>query len=241
MAVKTDALPPSASAGSLSRVGPDRALANPTSRDWVLPAVNEVFRGIYTRAGTGASEILAVTSAIAGEGKSTVSLGLAVTLAQDFPDRRVLLVETDLENPSLARDFEFDPSPGLVNYLLDDDPLESLYRSTAIGNLHVLPSGGPMTNPGRLLRSSLMASAVAGMRDTHDLVILDLTSVLVNSDTLPLADLADGVIVIVRAGVTPMSLVNKAVKLLDEQKLLGVVLNGARSSVPGWLRRLGRM
>jgi capsular exopolysaccharide synthesis family protein len=241
MAVKTDTLPPSASAGSLSRVGPGGALANPTSRDWVLPATDEVFRGIYTRAGTGASEVLAITSAIAGEGKSTVSLGLAVTVAQDFPERRVLLVETDLQNPSLARDFDFDPSPGLINYLLDDEPLESLYRSTAIGNLSVLPSGGQMTNPGRLLRSSLMAAAVATMRDTHDLVILDLTSILVNSDTLPVADLADGVIVVVRAGVTPTSLVNKAVKLLDENKLLGVVLNGARSAIPGWLRRLGRM
>jgi len=241
MAVKMDTPPPSASAGSLTRVGPGGALANPASRDWVLPAADEVFRGIYTRAGTGPSDVLAITSAIAGEGKSTVSLGLAVTVAQDFPDRRVLLVETDLQNPSLARDFEGDPSPGLINYLLDDEPLESLYRSTAIGNLHVLPSGGPITNPGRLLRSSVMATAVASMRDTYHLVILDLASILVNSDALPVADLADGVIVIVRAGVTPTSLVNKAVKLLDESKLLGVVLNGARSSVPGWLRRLGRM
>jgi capsular exopolysaccharide synthesis family protein len=241
MAVKTDALPPSGSAGSLSRVGPGGALANPTSREWVLPAADEIFRGIYTRAGTGASEVLAVTSAIAGEGKSTVSLGIAVTVAQDFPDRRVLLVETDLQNPSLAQDFDLDPSPGLLNYLLDDEPLENLCRPTAISNLQVLPSGGPMTNPGRLLRSPLMAAAVAAMREAHDLVILDLTSVLVNSDALPVADLADGVIVIVRAGVTPMSLVNKAVKQLDENKLLGVVLNGARSSVPGWLRRLGRM
>ena len=241
MAVKMDTSPPGASAGSLSRVGPGGALANPMSRDSILPATDEIFRGLYTRAGTGASEVLAVTSAIAGEGKSTVSLGLAVTVAQDFPDRRVLLVETDLETPIMARDFEFDPSPGLLNHLLDDEPLESLYRSTAIGNLYVLPSGGPMTNPGRLLRSGPMVTAVAAMRDTYDLVILDLTSILVNSDALPVADLADGVIVIVRAGVTPMSLVNKAIKLLDENKLLGVVLNGSHSSIPGWLRRLGRL
>lgn len=241
MAVRSDSPPPSASAGSLTRVGPGTALAHPTPRDWVVPAADEVFRGIYTRAGTGPSEVLAITSAISGEGKSTVSLGLAVTVAQDFPDRRVLLVETDLQNPSLARDFELDPSPGLIDYLVDDEPLEHLYRSTAIGNLHIMPSGGPVTNPGRMLRSNLMALAVTSMRDSYDLVILDLSSILVNSDALLVADLADGVIVIVRAGVTPMSLVNKAVKLLDEHKLLGVVLNGARSSVPNWLRRLGRM
>src|SRR6188508_3126789 len=66
-------------------------------REWLFPQGDELFRGIYTRAGTGfAAEVLAVCSAVAGEGKTTVGLGLAVTIAQDFPERRVLLVETDL-------------------------------------------------------------------------------------------------------------------------------------------------
>jgi non-specific protein-tyrosine kinase len=241
MAVVTDGSSSSPSAGSLKRVGRGGALAHPATRDLAPPVAGEVFRGIYTRAGTGASEVIAITSAIDGEGKSTVSLGLAVTMAQDFPDRRVLLVETDLHTPSLAQDFAFDPSPGLINHLLDGEPLESVYRSTELGNLYVLPSGGPMASQERVLRSNMMAAAVASMRETYDFVVLDLASILVNSDALPMTDLADGVIVVVRAGVTPRSLVDKAVKLLNESKLLGVVLNGARPSTPGWLRRLGRM
>src|SRR5712691_3104789 len=60
------------------------------TREWQFPNGDELFRGIYTRAGTGfAGEVLAVCSAIAGEGKTTVCVGLGVTLAQDFPDRRV--------------------------------------------------------------------------------------------------------------------------------------------------------
>src|SRR5262245_7480532 len=63
------------------------------ARDWLFPGVDELFRGIYTRAGLGyTAEVVAVCSAIGGEGKSTVSVGLGVTLAQDFPDSRILIV-----------------------------------------------------------------------------------------------------------------------------------------------------
>src|SRR6202035_189482 len=90
----------------------------------LFPDGDEIFRGIYTRAGTGfASEVLAVCSAIPGEGKTTVGIGLAVTIAQDFPDRRVLLVETDLQHPVLSQDFEIENSPGLVDCLINAEPL----------------------------------------------------------------------------------------------------------------------
>src|SRR5260370_754772 len=88
--------------------------------EWLFPSGDELFRGIYTRAGTGfAAEVLAVCSALAGEGKTTVGVGLAVTIAQDFPDRRVLLVETDLRRPVLAEDFGIDSSPGLLDCLVN--------------------------------------------------------------------------------------------------------------------------
>lgn len=241
MVVSTGVRESNTRAGSLAQVERGGALTSARANAWIPPAGDELFRAIYTRADTGGSEVLAVTSAIAGEGKSTVSVGLAVTIAQDFPERRVLLVETDLQHPTLARDFEIDPNPGLVDLLLADEPVEPAYRPTLLANLQVLPSGGPLAGSGRLLRSRAMTEVVAAMRATHDLVILDLTSILADSDALTVADLADGVIVVVRAGVTPISLVNKAIKLLDDGKLLGAVLNGTRSSIPGWLRRLGRL
>src|SRR3954467_4452519 len=86
------------------------------ARDWLFGGADELFRGLYTRAGIGfTSEVLAVSSAIAGEGKTTVSLGLAVTVAQDYPERRVCLVETDFQRPTLADDFGVESSPGLVD------------------------------------------------------------------------------------------------------------------------------
>src|SRR5215216_5089827 len=81
-------------------------------REWLFAGADELFRGLYTRAGVGfTSEVLAVSSAIAGEGKTTVSLGLAVTVAQDYPERRVCLVETDFQHPTLASDFGVEPTP----------------------------------------------------------------------------------------------------------------------------------
>jgi non-specific protein-tyrosine kinase len=222
--------------------GTGQSLQTPTDspdvRPWLVSGSDEIFRGIYTRAGTGDSETLAVCSALAGEGKTTIALGLAVTIAQDFPRRRVLLVETDLRNPILAKDFDLEPAPGLMECLLDDEPLQLAFRPTTLNNLHLLPAGAPRANPGRVLRSDRMVSAVETMSQSYDMVILDVPAILTNSDSLLLTDLADGVIFVVRAGVTPLPLVSKAIGQLAEGKLRGAVLNGATSSVPKWLRRL---
>src|SRR4051794_14351476 len=118
------------------------ARINEVPREPIFPETDEIFRGIYTRAGTGfVSEVMAVCSAIAGEGKTTVGVGLAVTIAQDFPERRVLLVETDLQRPVLATDFEIEASPGLIDCLVDGEPLLSVCRPTYLDNLHIVPAG----------------------------------------------------------------------------------------------------
>jgi capsular exopolysaccharide synthesis family protein len=218
------------------------ALATPaeTPREWLFPNGDELFRGIYTRAGTGfASEVLAICSALAGEGKTTIGVGLAVTLAQDFPNRRVLLVETDLQQPVLADDFGVDPSPGLVDCLLNGEPLQTACRPTWLENFHIVPAGAAGAMHGRPLRSAQMGAIVDAMRSNYDVVILDLPPILANSDAALLADLADGVICVVRAGVTPVAQVNRAIEQIEESKLRGVVLNGTRSAVPGWLRQFG--
>lgn len=218
----------------LQRLGIDEP-----QRDWLFGGADELFRGLYTRAGIGfASEVLMVTSAVAGEGKTTISLGLALTVAQDFPDRRVVLVETDMHSPALATDFGAEPAPGLVDCIRGTDPMESAFRPTFLDNLHLIPVGSQSLSPGRPLRSGRMAALVDALRRTYDLVILDAPALLVNSDSVMLSDLADGTIVVVRAGITPAPTVAKALEQIDEAKLRGVVINGTHSALPDWLRRL---
>jgi polysaccharide biosynthesis transport protein len=219
----------------LQRMGADQP-----QRDWLFNGADELFRGLYTRAGIGfASEVLMVSSALAGEGKSTVSLGLALTVAQDYPERRVVLVETDVDRPSLAHDFGVEPTPGLVDCVLGDAPIELAFRPSYLDNLHLVPVGGPHRGPGRALRSSRMAALIDALRQSYDLVVLDAPALLVNSDSVMLSDLSDGAILVVRAGVTPAPTVARAIEQIDESKLRGIVLNGSQSSIPGWLRRLG--
>lgn len=216
------------------------SVANGTGaiRDWTVFGADEVFRAIYTRSGTATTDVLAVCSAIGGEGRTTLALGLAVTIAQDFPDRQVLLVEADLKHPVLAKDFDVDSSPGLADSLMTARPVQFAYRPTFLDNLNFLPAGEAPRSAGRLLASSRMAAAIDAMRQTHDVVILDTPPVLSDSDALVLSDLADGVIFVVRAGVTPMAQVNKALEQIEDEKLRGVVLNAAQSSIPRWLRRV---
>jgi Mrp family chromosome partitioning ATPase len=221
-------------APKLQRLGTDEP-----PRDWLFGGADELFRGLYTRAGIGfASEVLMVSSALAGEGKTTVSLGLALTVAQDYPERRIVLVETDVQRPSLAADFAVDATPGLVDCVLGDEPIELAFRPSFLDNLHLVPVGGPVHGAGRALRSNRMAALVDTLRQNYDLVVLDAPALLVNSDSVMLGDLADGTIIVVRAGVTPAQSVAKALEQIDEGKLRGVVLNGSHSAMPGWLRRL---
>src|SRR5439155_24071287 len=118
-----------------------------------------------------------------------------------------------------------------------EQPLRAC-RPTYLQNLHIVPAGEISNISGRPLRSSRMATIVDAMRQSYDVIILDLPAILANSDAILLTDLADGVICVIRAGITPAALVNRAVEQIEPSKLRGVVINGAASAVPGWLQRL---
>jgi Mrp family chromosome partitioning ATPase len=138
----------------------------------------------------------------------------------------------------LASDFGIETTSGLVDCLVDDAPLLSVCHPTYLENLHIVPAGhgGPVR--GRPLRSSQMANVVDAMRQNYEVVILDLPPIMVNSDAVLLTDLTDGVLCVVRAGVTPMPVVTRSIEQLEDGKLRGVVINGTTSAVPGWLRKL---
>jgi succinoglycan biosynthesis transport protein ExoP len=216
-----------------------RNVSTPASdRRWLLRGGDELFRGLYTRAGVAQPGTIAVCSALPGDGRTTLSIGLALTLAQDHPDWRVAVLETDLLHPVIADDFGVAPAPGLVDALLDQVPLRQVYRSTALDNLRLIPSAGPTDEPERLLRTHRMAAIVAELRSDFDLLIMDTPAVLSNSDAQLVTRLADSVLFVVRAGAASDEEVDTALAQIDRQKLRGVVLNAAHSSVPGWIRKV---
>ena len=204
----------------------------------VVPGADELFRSLYTGFEISGGTSLAVCSAISGEGKTTISLGLAVAIAQDLPDRRIVVVETDLWRPVLASDFGFETSPGLVDCLLDRQPLSAALRSSGLDNLSLLVAGSASANAQRLLRSNRMPELMDQLKRQFDVVIVDTPATLAHSEVSLLARMVEDVVFVVRTGVTPADDLQAALARLQSAKLRGIVLNDARSSVPTMVRRL---
>ena len=223
---------------SLAVSEPLRELVRKADESSVVPEVDELFRNLIVRMRVTGAKVLAVSSALSGEGRSTVSLGLAVAIARDYPEGRVLLVETDFGRPVLAEDFQVQESPGLRDYLEASQPVNLACHRTELPNLDIVTAGAVTGHQGAGLRPGRLRVALQDMRRNYDVVILDTPPVLTNSDALVASALADEVVLVVRAGVTPAKLVKKAVEQLGAEKLHSVVLNGVQTSVPGWLRRL---
>ena len=168
-----------------------------------------------------------VTSATSGEGKSFVSANLAIGIAHDL-NSHALLVDCDLRDPSLAHWFGLGDGNGLSDYLRGDGNISELIRKTQLERLSLLPAGKvEEDNPTELIGSNKMEALVHELKSRyHDrYVIFDSTPLLATSEPEVLAKLVDGIVIVVRAGITPREMVKQAIASLEEKKILGFVLN----------------
>jgi capsular exopolysaccharide synthesis family protein len=177
-------------------------------------------------------QVLAVTSACPGDGKSVTALNLAGTLAQSRT-ARVLMIDADLRRPSVADYLGLAPGrgPGLVEAI--QDPVQdwpSLVRRIDRVNLSVLPAGTPQVAPYELLNSHRLESVLAEARRAYDYVLLDTPPLVPFPDGRVLSRWVDGFLMVVAAHRTPRKLVAEALNLLDPSKLIGVVFNGDDNS-----------
>jgi capsular exopolysaccharide synthesis family protein len=169
---------------------------------------------------------LAVSSPMAGEGKTTAAINLSAVTAMSV-DRRVLLVDCDMRKPKVHQALGLRPEAGLAEVLTGDVSLEDAIVSVEGLNLEVLAVRGRPSNPSELLSSPSMREMVAKVAAGYDRVILDTPAALGVPDAKAVAELADGVVLVVRADVTSQQDVEAALELLDRGRILGVVLNGA--------------
>jgi capsular exopolysaccharide synthesis family protein len=174
------------------------------------------------------TQLLLVTSPRMGDGKTTTSGNLALTMAQEF-HQRVVLVEADLRRPTLADLFGLPAGPGLVDVLLGGASIESALVQIPGQQLYLLPGGMAAPRSAGLLESSMMQRTLEALRGRFDRIVMDAPPVTV-ADTHVLSRMADGVLFVVRAGVTPRSAVERALAEMDGEKLLGVVLNDSDSA-----------
>ncbi len=192
--------------------------------------IAEQFRMLRSRLDSLAAESpirsVAVTSANAGEGKSNVSINLAVVTAMSV-GRKVLLIDCDLRRPMVHRSLGVEPERGLAEILLGRASVDEAIVELPGTNLDVLGVRLKPENPSELLASDRMRDLVIEMAERYDRVILDTPATLGLPDSKIVSELCDGFLMVVRAGETPRGDVEAALEVLDRRRVLGLVLNGA--------------
>lgn len=181
--------------------------------------------------GRKAPKTIMVASVLPKEGKSFVSANLGIALAQSV-DQYSLLVDCDLRLPSLARLFGMSHDRGLVDYLKNKTDISNLIRKTSMEKLSILASGILPDNPAELLGSTRMHELIGELSTRYPdrLVIFDSPPLKVASESMNLAQVVDGVILVVRHGVSSRALIEQAIVDIGKQKIIGVVFNGHKSN-----------
>lgn len=171
-----------------------------------------------------APRTMLITSSQPAEGKTTTSVNTAISLAQT--GAAVLLIDADLRRPRVHRIFNLKNNAGLSNYLAGEGDLASLIQ-VAMPNLYVLPVGPLPPNPAELLGSARMKQMIETLSANFDYVVIDSPPVSSFADSLILSALVEGVIIVVKAGVTPREMAQRTKAHLQSvgAKILGVVVN----------------
>ena len=211
-------------------VSPDHRLVSLTD-EASLGAEKFRFLGVRLRQlrQTRALKKLLITSTIPEEGKTMVSANLALSLAQRR-QQKVLLLEGDLRRPALSTRFGFPRLPGLTEWLQGTQgPATSIYHIENAG-LYFLPAGSPPANPLELMQSERLAELMDQLTDWFDWVLIDSPPVVPLADTSVWMRSADGILVVVREGLTQKRQLQSALQELEQSKFLGVVLNSSSST-----------
>ena len=175
------------------------------------------------------AQFILVTSPGAGDGKTTTSGNLALTMSQDF-NHSVVLVEADMRRPTLAGLSGITPEHGLVDVLVGGVPLDEVLVQLPGQNLFVLPAGQATSRSTELLGSSMMSRLIETLRNRFDRIVVDSPPVTL-ADTHVLARLADCVLIVVRAGVTSRPALEHALEGVERERIAGLVLNDVDLSV----------
>ena len=164
-------------------------------------------------------KVIVITSVQENEGKSLVSLNLAISFAK--LEKRVLLLDADIRNSVMAARIKFNRKiEGFTSYLSGQTRIEDNIYETEIENLHIIPSGKYSPNPTNLLQNNRVDLALEVFREFYDIIIID---------TAPIG-------LVVESGRTPRKLVRKAKRDLEQTntKFLGIILNKVNEKELGY-------
>jgi capsular exopolysaccharide synthesis family protein len=202
------------------------------------PHISEAYRNIRTSilyATPGIHpKVIVMTSTKIGEGKTTTVINIAQTLIQT--GGKVLLIDGDMRRGKLHWYLNLDNSKGLSDYLSGQKEVDTILKKTYVTNLYAITSGPTPPNPSELIGSKKMSDLIDQMKPLYDYIIVDSPPIFGVSEGIILTTIADGVILVIKAGETPREAVQRAKKILSDvdAKVLGVVLNGINLESPDY-------
>lgn len=184
---------------------------------------------------TGAPIVVAVTSAIKGEGKTTTVINLGYTLSRDF-GRRVLVLDCDFVYPELTAFLESPVRYGLIDCLRSDIPLQQAMSSFTDVPCWIMPAGESVANSNDLLRAGQLNRVLSQLREEFDYILLNAPPILPVATMNVLESHSDLLLLVVRANLTSKQAVTQALGSLRADKPIHVVLNGvASNSLPSYM------
>jgi len=167
-----------------------------------------------------------ITSASPQEGKSFMAANLAQIFVKQ-PDRRVLLIDGDLRWPRLHLSLGTFSAPGLSDYLRGEANELSIMQRGSLDNLFFIAGGKHASDPAELIANGRLKDLLLRLSPLFDWVIIDSPPAMMVSDSRMMADMCDGVLLVVAAGTGSYAIVQKACQQFNNKRMLGVVLNRA--------------
>lgn len=180
----------------------------------------------------GAGNTIMITSANPGEGKTLTAINLAFTFAREFK-QTALLVDCDFRRQQIHERLGYASDKGLADHLIDGAPISDMMVWPGVEKLTVISGGKTVKDSSELLGSQGMRTLVTDMKTRYPdrYVFFDVPPLLTCADSLAFAPLVDYVLVVVQAGKTSLQDVNRALKLIPGEKVLGLVMNRQRNLV----------
>jgi protein-tyrosine kinase len=194
--------------------------------------------GIESQLEPGRKRVLMFTSAMHGEGVTTLALSYARLLALHGGER-VLLVELNARTPSVASRLGLASSEGVTHYFTSKQALSTLTRSVPGGGFDVLPVGEANPTKVQVNLERLLPRLKEEALAIYDTLIIDAPPIVLSPESPPIARYADGVVMVVLSGKTKREVVQRSVNLVAQfdGRVLGVVLNRKRYYIPDFIYR----
>jgi succinoglycan biosynthesis transport protein ExoP len=201
-----------------------------TLQDW--EALDRIYQNIQLQQSASTSSPLMITSALDGEGKSTIALGLAISAARLH--QRVLLIDADFRQPMLHQ-LLYLPNEYGLSTLLESNATVPIHSDIPVSDLHIdiLTSGPIPTDPVNLLSSPQMKKLMTAFEQSYDLVLLDAPPVLGMVDALLAASCCRGVVLVTRLDRVTKTALTEATSMLNKLNAIGVIANGGSSLKKG--------